>query len=348
MLRYELRASDVGDVRFGLSPLCELGLSLRAIHEPSRYPLQLPWLRQTQAARAGLDHEALRALIDDRLWTPDFLNPRPVSPLTRLDDELAVLSRIRTTTFHRDLEAVHGSVPAIFAGDPRAAVRRVVAALRGLWDAAFAPYWPRMRAVLEADIAYRGRQIAQSGLGVMLNGISSTVRFDGRVISVALRDPVDRTRRTDGQGVTLVPTVFTARASAPVGDAAPLILYPARGQGAMWERQQVTTSAALVGIPGTCPRPAAHGARRTRLVDGARGPLRRDHVCRRAAPARAARGRPRLVDAIRPVGAVPAQRARQRARAAGAGRLSPARRQRVTASAPPSARSGRAAAAGSR
>lgn len=250
MLRYELRASDVGDVRFGLSPLCELGLSLRAIHEPSRYPLQLRWLRQTQAARAGLDHEALRALIDDRLWTPDFLNPRPVSPLTRLDDELAVLSRIRTTTFHRDLEAVHGSVPAIFAGDPRAAVRRVVAALRGLWDAAFAPYWPRMRAVLEADIAYRGRQIAQSGLGVMLNGISSTVRFDGRVISVALRDPVDRTRRTDGQGVTLVPTVFTARASAPVGEAAPLVLYPARGQGAMWERQQVTTSAALVGILG--------------------------------------------------------------------------------------------------
>lgn len=250
MLRYELRASDVGDVRFGLSPLCELGLSLRAIHEPSRYPLQLPWLRQTQAARAGLDHEALRALIDDRLWTPDFLNPRPVSPLTRLDDELAALSRIRTTTFHRDLEAIHGSVPAIFAGDPRAAVRRVVAALRALWDAAFAPYWPRMRAVLEADIAYRGRQIAQSGLGAMLNGISSTVSFDGRVISVALRDPVDRTRRTDGQGVTLVPTVFTARASAPVGEAAPLILYPARGQGAMWERQQVTTSAALVGILG--------------------------------------------------------------------------------------------------
>lgn len=70
------------------------------------------------------------------------------------------------------------------------------------------------------------------------------------MISVALRDPVDRTRRTDGQGVTLVPTVFTARASAPVGEAAPLILYPARGQGAMWERQQVTTSAALVGILG--------------------------------------------------------------------------------------------------
>ena len=158
-------------------PLCaSSGCPCERSTSPPATRCSFPGCGQTQAARAGLDHEALRALIDDRLWTPDFLNPRPVSPLTRLDDELAVLSRIRTTTFHRDLEAVHGSVPAIFAGDPRAAVRRVVAALRGLWDAAFAPYWPRMRAVLEADIAYRGRQIAQSGLGVMLNGISSTVR----------------------------------------------------------------------------------------------------------------------------------------------------------------------------
>ena len=65
-----------------------------------------------------------------------------------------------------------------------------------VWDAAFPPYWPRMRAALEADIVYRGRQIA------------------------------------------------------PVGDAAPLILYPARGQGAMWEPQPVATSAALVGSLG--------------------------------------------------------------------------------------------------
>ena len=250
MLRYVLRGSDVGDVRFGLSPLCELGLSLRAVRDPARYPLQLPWLRQTQAARTALDHAALDALIDDRLWTPDFLNPRPASPLTRLDDELATLSRIRTTTFLGDLEAVHGRIPAVFAGDPRAAVRRVVTALRGLWDAAFAPYWPRMRAVLEADIVYRGRQIAQSGLGAMLNGLTSTVRFDGGVIEVALRDPAERVQAAGGQGVTLVPTMFTARASAPVGDAAPLILYPARGQGAMWEPQPVATSAALVGILG--------------------------------------------------------------------------------------------------
>ena len=55
MLRYLLTEDDVGSVRFGISPLCELGLSLRAIREPARFPLQLGWLRRTEEARAHLD-----------------------------------------------------------------------------------------------------------------------------------------------------------------------------------------------------------------------------------------------------------------------------------------------------
>ena len=250
MLRYVLNESDVATVRFGISPLCELGLSLRAIRDPSRFPLQLPWLRRTEAARADLDLDALVALIDDRLWTPDFLNPRPASPLTRLDDEFAVLAAIPADEFVRDLVAVHGHVPEVFAGSPRVAVRRIVRALRELWTATFEPYWPRMRAVLEADVVYRGRQIAQDGLSVMLNDISSTVSYGDGVVSVRLKDPNDRLQRIDGNGLTLVPTMFTRRGSAPVGDGPPLIMYPARGQGALWEAEQVANPAALAAILG--------------------------------------------------------------------------------------------------
>ena len=190
------------------------------------------------------------ALIDDRLWTPDFLNPRPASPLTRLDDEFAVLAAIPADEFVRDLVAVHGHVPEVFAGSPRVAVRRIVRALRELWTATFEPYWPRMRAVLEADVVYRGRQIAQGGLSVMLNDISSTVSYGDGVVSVRLKDPNDRLQRIDGNGLTLVPTMFTRRGSAPVGDGPPLIMYPARGQGALWEAEQVANPAALAAILG--------------------------------------------------------------------------------------------------
>ena len=55
MLRYVLTEDDVGSVRFGISPLCELGLSLRAIRDPARFPLQLGWLRRTEEARTRLD-----------------------------------------------------------------------------------------------------------------------------------------------------------------------------------------------------------------------------------------------------------------------------------------------------
>ncbi|MFF2493702.1 DUF5937 family protein [Agromyces sp. NPDC058064] len=250
MLRYVLNESDVASVRFGISPLCELGLSLRAIRDPSRFPLQLPWLRRTEAARADLDLDALTALIDDRLWTPDFLNPRPTSPLTRLDEELDALRHLPADEFERDLVGVHGRVPEVFAGSRRVAVRRLVAALSELWAATFEPYWPRMRAVLEADVVYRGRQIAQSGLATMLNGISSTVDYEGGVVSVRLKDPNDRVQHIDGLGLTLVPTMFTRRGSAPVGDGPPMIMYPARGQGALWEAESVANPAAVAAVLG--------------------------------------------------------------------------------------------------
>lgn len=252
MLNYVLSDADLGGVRFGISPLCELGLSLRSLREPARYPLQLPWLRRTEAAREGLDHDVLMALIDDRLWTPDFLNPRPLSPLTRLSDEFDVLRRMPSERFVSQLLGVHqGEMPAVLDGPPRIALKRVVTALEQLWEACFAPYWGRMRTILEADIVYRGRQMAQNGLSVMLNDLAPTADFDGRVLAVRLRDPNHRTVSIGGTGLTLVPTMFTRRASAPIDDDEPASLfYPARGQGAMWEAEQVQNPAALAAILG--------------------------------------------------------------------------------------------------
>ncbi|YCK81970.1 DUF5937 family protein [Arthrobacter sp. D3-18] len=251
MLKYELSDADLGGVRFGISPLCELGLSLRAIRDPSRYPLQLPWLRRTEEARSRLNLEGLLALVNERHWTPDFLNPRPKSPLTRIDDEFAALSGVSAEQFHSDLMSVHGSVPAVYSGPARPAIRRMVGYLEDFWDSCFAPHWLRMRTILEADIVYRGRQIAQGGLFTMLNDLSGAVEFDGRVISVKLKNPASRTEKTDGLGLTLVPTMFTRRASAPVNHGyPPLLMYPVRGQGAMWEAERVTNPAAIVAVLG--------------------------------------------------------------------------------------------------
>ncbi|SFR70007.1 Helix-turn-helix domain-containing protein [Agromyces sp. CF514] len=250
MLRYVLNEDDVGAVRFALSPLCELGLSLRAIREPARFPLQLGWLRRTEEARERLDMHVLGALIDERMWTPDFLNPRPASPLTRLEDEFRALAATPPDVFRSDLVAVHGHVPEVFAGSTSQALRRIIRALSQLWETCFEPYWPRMRAVLEADVVYRGRQIAQAGVASMLNGLSPRIAYDHGVVSVRLADPKDRTLAIDGNGLTLMPTMFTRRASAPIGDGPPMILYSARGQGALWEAEPVANPAAVAAVLG--------------------------------------------------------------------------------------------------
>ena len=250
MLRYLLTEDDVGAVRFGISPLSELALSLRAIQQPERFPLQLGWLRRTEQARARLDLATLSALIDERMWTPDFLNPRPSSPLTRLDDEFTALLATPPAVFRADLVAVHGRVPDVFAGSTSAALRRIVRALQQLWETCFEPYWPRMRAVLEADVVYRGRQVAQSGVSAMLNGLSSRISYEHGVVAVRLSDPRERTYAIDGNGLTLVPTLFTRRVSVPVGEGPPTIMYSARGQGALWEAERIANPAAVAAVLG--------------------------------------------------------------------------------------------------
>ncbi|MDN5895072.1 MAG: DUF5937 family protein, partial [Nocardioides sp.] len=92
MIEYELAGMDLGEVRFAVSPMNELALSLRTFRDPGRYPLHLPWLRLTASAREDLDVDLLHALTNSDLWTPDFLHPRPFSPLASFDDELALVA----------------------------------------------------------------------------------------------------------------------------------------------------------------------------------------------------------------------------------------------------------------
>lgn len=252
MIRYELAGPDLSEVRFAISPLNELTLSLRALRDPGRFPLHLPWLRSV--GTADLDRETLLALTNDRLWTPDFLNPRPRTPLARLEDELEVVAATPPDRVRADLAAVHfdDGPPAVLGGNPQEVLSRVLTALRGYWDACFEPHWQRMRAVLEADIVYRGRTIVHSGMAAMFADISPRVSLADDVLSIRLTtSKVDYRRTTAGVGLTVVPTLFTRNPSTPISpQEPPVMFYPARGLGTLWTTDRPQAPRALRDLIG--------------------------------------------------------------------------------------------------
>ncbi|GLW27691.1 ArsR/SmtB family transcription factor [Actinoplanes regularis] len=250
VVRYQLAGRDLGGVRFAISPLNELVLSLHAWRDPGRYPLHLPWIRELGRLRDRLAADLLFELVNDDLWTPDFLTPRPWSPLTPLEDELAVVRRTAKGVVDRDLRLLHGPgrLPAPLRG--AAVLDRILDALTGYWELCFAPHWSRMRALLEGDVTYRGREIAQNGLASMFAGLAGRVRLSGDTVEVFVRSHVHYTRPADG-ALTLVPSMWTSSASAPIRPSEPpMIIYLARGLGTLWERQPLRAPGALAGLIG--------------------------------------------------------------------------------------------------
>jgi biotin operon repressor len=244
VVRYELVGQDLATVRFAISPLNELVLSLHAWRDPGRYPVHLPWIRSLAEVRDRLDTATLLALVNDDLWTPDFLTPRPRSPLTRLADELALISSTPAPIVRRDLAVIGSPLRG------RRVLPRIVAALTAYWEVCFAPHWPRMHALLEGDVTYRGREIAQRGLAEMFAGLAGRVSMAGHVVTVGMVSDVTYTRPTTG-GLTLVPSMWTSSASVPISPLEePMIIYRARGSGTLWEPAALPAPQALAGLLG--------------------------------------------------------------------------------------------------
>ncbi|WP_127479988.1 ArsR/SmtB family transcription factor [Nocardioides pantholopis] len=252
MIEYDLTGLELADVRFAISPLNDLALSVRTFRDPGRYPLHLPWLRMTEADRAGLDVDVLRALTNDRLWTPDFLHPRPASPLTRIGEELDRVAALPLPVVRATLAEVHGDrLPAALSGRTDRVLRRVVRALGDYWDACFAPYWPRMRAVLEADVTHRGRVTAQRGLAAMFADLSPKIRLVDGVVQVTSSPQGGFRRTTTGAGLTLVPSLFSRGGSTPITpEQEPQVLYAARGVGTLWQSERVAAPGSLTALVG--------------------------------------------------------------------------------------------------
>jgi hypothetical protein len=224
---------DLPRLRFGVSPLTEMCLSLRALRAPTAY--RHPLARAHAALPgAGTEHvDVLAALVTDDFTTPDFLTPRPESPQPRIHDELSGVVRLPAASVMHVLDTMWDSHPPQVLRGPSWSVRsRLVEALERYWTHSFARFWAEYRSVLAADIRFRATQVVDHGLVAALATLAPHVRLEGDRLHAVSRAGPSYHAALAGRDLVFVPSFFTLGASYPTDPtSAPMVIYPARGQG---------------------------------------------------------------------------------------------------------------------
>ncbi|MFF1839908.1 ArsR/SmtB family transcription factor [Streptomyces sp. NPDC058231] len=240
----EFSADDLAQMRFAVSPMWEVGTSFKLLNSGSGHPVHRRWIEQVRprVATAGLDRGWLAELIRPASYVPDFLNPAPAGPAPTLAAELVGILAAPADRVRRDLDRLRHEqgrldtrLRTLYA-QPSTHMARVTEEIETYWDLAVAPYWARIRTVLDADVFHRARQVAEHGAVHLLNDLHTSVGWGDNALRLGRRkNPLSR--EAAGTGLLLIPSAFTG--PVPLTRTAPpeppQLAYPARGIGSLWE-----------------------------------------------------------------------------------------------------------------
>jgi len=257
MIRMRFGTDALAHVRFAVSPLIETHGSVKVLDDPGGQALHVPWAIEARRRSDDLDLSVMRALQPRDVYTPDFVHPPPSSPLAELEDELAQMAATPAGEVRAEVRDSYRGRPlppvlAPFLSEPAAAVRDLAALIRVYWDRTLAAHWPRIRALLEGDVLYRARQIADGGAQRLFADIDPTVGWADDVLSIDKANCADETIELDERGLLFVPSVFVWPAVLIISEPPwqPTIIYPARGVGTLWETPRAVAPEALAALVG--------------------------------------------------------------------------------------------------
>jgi hypothetical protein len=245
MTTFAAGRQDLGTIRFAYSPAWETMHAARMLVNPRSRPYHRSWHAMVAAEAARLNLTALLAVNPVRGNVPDFMTPPPHVPAPRFADQLAQiqatppgqvaeeLARCRTSLTG---EAAAEAVDAMLA-DPAGARDLLADQLQVVWNRLVAPFWPRIKDVLDADVAYRSRQLADAGLRQVLEALDARITW-GEDGTVTVGDGIEQLVQLRGRGLVLMPSAYIWPAVVAVTDEPwqPTIVYPARGIGRLWQR----------------------------------------------------------------------------------------------------------------
>jgi DNA-binding transcriptional ArsR family regulator len=241
--------------RFGISPLGEVVRATQAIAGTVRDTSHFRWLRQRRDVLQHLHREydlsLLLALVLDPGYVPDFLVPPPNKPVADIHEEL---SRVRQTPAAKARVEIRRALAGRKLDGRTArvlrsadAVDRLVAALTSTWTMLLEPSWPTVRELLERDVAYRARRLAEGGLAYLFEDLAPVVMLHEHELHVRQRTAT--TVHLDERGLLLCPSAFVApRVTAMVEP--PALVYPARGTSALVGDDRIESGPAVSRLLG--------------------------------------------------------------------------------------------------
>jgi DNA-binding transcriptional ArsR family regulator len=253
MITIPLTTEDLTKVRIAPSPLWETVTSFGVLLHQGRDTVHAPWAACARRVLPGTDLSPLLAAMCIERACPDFMSPPPDASVATFGEEL---ERLRATppevvleeveTLVRVVKELFGLPPEkermleIYLNDPEGSVKRLVDALRRYHDLAIAPYWPRMRELLEGDTLKRGQALALGGVETLLSGLHPKASYGGGVLE--LDKPYEALIEPAGRGITLVPCVFAwPRVEVLVHPGyGPTLAYGPRGVANLWTSSSPT------------------------------------------------------------------------------------------------------------
>ncbi|EKX64516.1 ArsR family transcriptional regulator [Streptomyces ipomoeae] len=230
MLRIIFTAEDLARTRVatGPDPLWEITNSVQTLQRRDGRAVFGVW-RRAARNRISADSRKLAHLLPPHGYSPDFLTPSIgggrlaaavdavlSTPRRRLDTDLGRLAASR-------------SVPlwvGRLAQGHLSSLDTLGTALHTYQAEALTPYWPRIRAHVEADSVVRRHTLRTRGAHGLLAGFGPHIRWRPPVLEVDY--PVSQTLCLDGRGLTLQPSYFCWPTPVSLLDPAlpPVLVYP--------------------------------------------------------------------------------------------------------------------------
>jgi DNA-binding transcriptional ArsR family regulator len=201
------------------------------------------WMTAVAPDLPRLDLDSLFAVVT-RDYSPDFLSPPPSRPVTDIAGDLARVRGAPAGQVEQELRQLLIRQPGrrraadvlAMLRDPLAARDRLADLVESAWQVLVAPWWPRLRDVLETDVAFQGRRLADAGIAALFASFRPHLRWDGEALRIPLR-AASFERSLDGRGLLLMPAVFHHVGVGLMIDPPwqPTLIYAARGAGTVWQ-----------------------------------------------------------------------------------------------------------------